>query len=319
MTRVAIFGASGYGGQELLRLLANHPDFMVVAATSDRLAGAPIEAMQPQLEGFYPGLEYTSPADDLPEGCEACFLAVPHGSAAPLVARLGDSMRIVDLSMDFRLDAERFVYGLTETNRIGIAKSHRVANPGCFATAALLALAPLAERGLLTGDVTLAQTTGSSGSGATVKAGTHHPERAQDMRAYKVLVHQHEPEIVCELRRLGADGFDVAMVPQSGPFSRGIFSVAHVRVPAGTDAAAIYAERYGDEFFVRVRELTPTLRHVARTNFCDIAVHQRGERVAILTAIDNLGKGMAGQAIQNMNLLFGLDETTGLKVPGGNA
>ena len=319
MIRVAIFGASGYGGQELLRLLANHPEFSVVAATSDRLAGRPVEALQPQLEGFYPGLVYSSPAAELPEGCAGCFLAVPHGSAAPLVEQLGDSLRIVDLSMDFRGDATRFAYGLTETNRSAIAESHRVANPGCFATGALLALAPLAERGLLSGDLTLAQTTGSSGSGATAKPGTHHPERAQDMRAYKVLRHQHEPEVVAELRRLGADGFDFAMVPQSGPFSRGIFSVAHLRVAPGTDAAAIYAERYGDEFFVRLRETTPALRQVVRTNFCDIAIHQRGDRVAILTAIDNLGKGMAGQAIQNMNLLFGLDETTGLKIPGGNA
>jgi N-acetyl-gamma-glutamyl-phosphate reductase len=138
------------------------------------------------------------------------------------------------------------------------------------------------------------------------------------MRAYKVLSHQHEPEVVRDLERAGGAGFEIAMVPQSGPFARGIFTVAHARVDESVDVAALYAERYRDEFFVRVREGTPTLRHVARTNFCDIAVHRRGGRVVVLSAIDNLGKGMAGQAIQNLNLVFGLDETAGLRTPGGN-
>ena len=138
------------------------------------------------------------------------------------------------------------------------------------------------------------------------------------MRAYKVLVHQHQPEIDQELRRLGAADFDLGMVPLSGPFVRGIFTVAHVRLPGDANVEEIYAEAYRDEFFVRLRRGTPTLRHVARTNYCDLSVHARGRRVVVLTAIDNLGKGMAGQAIQNMNLLFGLDETAGLRRPGVN-
>ncbi|MHC4959993.1 MAG: N-acetyl-gamma-glutamyl-phosphate reductase [Planctomycetota bacterium] len=316
MIDVAVFGASGYGGQELLRYLAGHPEFRVAAATSDRLAGTPVEQAMPQLQGFVDGLVFTRPDAPLPD-VAAAILAVPHGTAAPIVTRLPD-VKIVDLSMDHRDDSDGFVYGLTETNRARLAEAARVANPGCFATAAILALAPLAERGLLSGDVTLAQTTGSSGSGATAKAGTHHPERAQDMRAYKVLSHQHEPEVVRDLERAGGAGFEIAMVPQSGPFARGIFTVAHARVDESVDVAALYAERYRDEFFVRVREGTPTLRHVARTNFCDIAVHRRGGRVVVLSAIDNLGKGMAGQAIQNLNLVFGLDETAGLRTPGGN-
>jgi N-acetyl-gamma-glutamyl-phosphate reductase len=314
MIDVAVFGASGYGGQELLRYLAGHPEFRVAAATSDRLAGTPVARAMPQLDGFYDGLAFTRPDGPLPD-VQAAILAVPHGTAAPIVARLGD-LKIVDLSMDHRNDSDGFVYGLTETNRARVREATRVGNPGCFATAAILALAPLAEH--LAGDVTLAQTTGSSGSGATAKAGTHHPERAQDMRAYKVLTHQHEPEVVRDLERAGASGFELAMVPQSGPFARGIFTVAHLRVDESVDVAALYRERYEDEFFVRVREGTPTLRHVARTNFCDLAVHHRGGRVVVLAAIDNLGKGMAGQAIQNLNLMCGLDETAGLRSPGGN-
>lgn len=336
---VAIFGAAGYGGQELLHLLTAHPRFRVATVTSRQAEGRSVEDALPQLEGFYPGLRFSSPESDLPDGCAGAFLATPHGVSQPLFARLRErhpELRVVDLSGDFRLkdrdrfyavygaehkfpaDVGDFAYGLTETNRAEIMARRFVANPGCFATGALLALAPLAEHGLLRGDIALAQTTGSSGSGVALKPTTHHPERAQDMRAYKVLTHQHEPEVDQELRRLGATDFDLGMVPQSGPFARGIFTVAHVRVLEDVDVADLYAERYRDEFFVRLRRGTPTLRHVARTNFCDLSVHVRGQRAVVLTAIDNLGKGMAGQAVQNMNLLFGVDETAGLRRPGVN-
>jgi N-acetyl-gamma-glutamyl-phosphate reductase len=341
---VAIFGAAGYGGQELLRLLAVHPHFRAVAATSQRFEGKPVEEILPQLEGFYADLRFTRPEAPLPDGCAAAFLATPHGTSQQLFAMLHErypELDVVDLSGDHRLKdrelfysvygaehrfpdkASEFAYGIPETNRAEIRKTSFVANPGCFATGAILALAPLAEQGLLEGDVTLAQTTGSSGSGAEPRAGTHHPERAQDMRAYKVLAHQHQPEIVQELRRLGLAGmgvreFDLGMVPQSGPFSRGIFTVAHVRLPADVDAQEIYAGRYGPEPFVRLRRETPALRHVVRTNFCDVSVHQRGRRVVVLSAIDNLGKGMASQAIQNLNILFGIEETAGLLAPGAN-
>jgi N-acetyl-gamma-glutamyl-phosphate reductase common form len=341
---VAIFGAAGYGGQELLRLLPAHPHFRPVAVTSQRFDGKAVEEVLPQLEGFFPELRFTSPDAPLPEGCAAAFLATPHGVSQRIFTTLHErspEIDVVDLSGDHRLKdkdlfysvygaeqrfpdvARDFAYGLPETNREEIRKTSFVANPGCFATGAVLALAPLAENGLLEGDVTLAQTTGSSGSGADPKAGTHHPERAQDMRAYKVFTHQHQPEIVQELKRVALSGmgalpFDLAMVPQSGPFSRGIFTVAHARLPADMDAAELYARRYGPEPFVRLRRETPALRHVARTNFCDVSVHQHGRRVVVLSAIDNLGKGMASQAIQNMNILFGLDETVGLMAPGAN-
>ena len=315
-TPVAIYGATGYGGQELLRLLATHPEFTVAAALSRKQAGVAVEKVHPQLAGFYEGLEFSSPEAPLPHAIEVALLAVPHGTATAIAETLGDR-RIVDLSRDYR-DDDDWAYGVPETNRANIAESRRVANPGCFATGAVLALAPLARNSMLWDDITLAQTTGSSGSGAWAKQGTHHPERAQDMRAYKVLTHQHEPEVVRELRRLGASKFDIAMIPQSGPFARGIFTVAHLRTPESVDLEALYRKFYADAPFVRVREGTPTLRHVARTNFCDIAVHRRGERVVVLSAIDNLGKGMATQAIQNLNLICGVAETTGLLAPGAN-
>ncbi len=315
-TPVAVYGATGYGGQELLRLIAQHPELEVAAAFSRKQAGVAVETVHPQLAGFYSGLEFSAPDAALASNIEVAFLAVPHGTATELADKL-DSLRIVDLSRDRRAD-DAWAYGLTETNREAIAAARHIANPGCFATGALLALAPLAERGLLRDDITLTQTTGSSGSGANAGAGTHHPERVQDQRAYKVLTHQHEPEVVRELRRMESNGFDFAMIPQSGSFARGIFSVAHLRVPEEVDVAALYEERYRDEPFVRMREGTPALRHVVRTNFCDIAVHRRGARVVVLTAIDNLVKGMAGQAIQNLNLMLGLPETTGLLYPGAN-
>ena len=310
--KLAIYGATGYGGQELLRYLAVHPRFEVAAVVSGSQAGQPLAKVLPYLQGFYGARCFQSPEEPLPKDVEGAFLAVPHGAAAHLVDSLPEELRVVDLSMDFRTETRGFVYGLTETNRIRIRDVLRVANPGCFATGALLALAPLWELGALRGDVVLAQTTGSSGSGAQEKPTTHHPERAQDMRAYKVLVHQQLAEIEAQV----GEGCTVSMIPQSGPFSRGIFTVAHVRIDL--DVAAVYRERYDDEPFVRLREGTPALRHVARTNFCDVSVHAQDGHAVILSAIDNLGKGMAGQAVQNMNLLFGLDETMGLLLPGAN-
>jgi len=320
-TDVAIYGAAGYGGQELLRYLAGHPAFRVTAATSSRHAGKTVESVLPGLAGFYPDLTFVTPDTPLDDAVQAVFLATPHGASEAIATRLltaRPDLRVVDLSMDFRPETSGFVYGLVETNRERIRAASRVANPGCFATGALLALAPLYENNALEGPAMLSQTTGSSGSGAVEKPGTHHPERVQDMRAYKVLSHQHEAEIRAEMARFGskAEGW---MVPQSGPFARGIFTVAHATLARDVDVDTLYRARYGAETFVRLRDGTPTLRHVARTNFCDLAVHRRGDRVVVLSTIDNLGKGMAGQAIQNMNLICGFAEDAGLLVPGANA
>jgi len=337
---IAIVGAAGYGGQELLRLVATHPVFRVVHAGSRTHGGREVSEVLPQLQGFYRGLRFAGVETGIPAEAAAVVLAAPHGAARtlwPEIVAGRPDLRVVDLSADFRLKdraafdayyggahpsldaALDFVYGVPETNREAIRRARHVANPGCFATGAVLALAPLAEAGALRGDVCIAATTGSSGSGAEPKEGTHHPERAQDMRAYKVLAHQHLPEIEQELRRISGGGlFELSMVPQSGPFSRGIFTVAQLRVPDGVDAPALFRARYAREPFVRLRAETPALRHVVRTNFCDVAVVQKGTKVAVLSALDNLVKGMSGQALQNLNLMFELEETAGLLVPGAN-
>jgi N-acetyl-gamma-glutamyl-phosphate reductase len=214
-----------------------------------------------------------------------------------------------------------FVYGLTELFRERVSSARFVANPGCFATGAILALAPLASAGGVAGDVVVNGVTGSSGSGAEPRAGTHHPERDGDFRAYRVLSHQHVPEIEMALRAAGARSPRLAMVPHSAPLVRGIFTTA-CHFPAEPIPAArlseIYAAFAASEPFLRMRETTPRLATVRGTNFCDLAVAASpdGRRVVVMSAIDNLVKGMAGQAVQNLNLMFGRPETEGLGFSG---
>jgi N-acetyl-gamma-glutamyl-phosphate reductase len=216
------------------------------------------------------------------------------------------------------LTGGRWVFGSPETNRDLVRAARCVANPGCFATGAILAALPLARRGLVAGPVRHVAITGSSGSGAEASAGTHHPERVENVRAYKVLDHQHVPEIVRCLGLTPATPW--LMVPESGPFARGIFTSLFVDLARETTTAelrALFDEEYGDDPFVRMRADTPQVAHVRNTNFCDVSVRSAGRVAVVLTAIDNLGKGMVTQAIQNLNLMFGLDETAGLLRPGG--
>jgi len=338
--RVAIAGASGYGGAETLRWLADHPTFEVCAVTSRSHAGKSVADVHPHLAGFHETLKFVAtPEESLAAKPDAVVLALPHKESATNARRLLASkpdLRIVDLSGDHRLDDPKtyesaygaahphpdeltsgaWIYGIPEANRDAIKKATRVANPGCFATGAVLAVLPLARRGLVAGPVRHVAITGSSGSGAEPSAGTHHPERVENVRAYKVLDHQHVPEIV----RCTGVTTPWLMVPQSGPFARGIFTSVFVDLPREMTTAelrAVFAEEYGDDPFVRLRADTPQVAHVRNTNFCDIAVKASGRSAVVLTAIDNLGKGMVTQAIQNLNLMFGLDETAGLRRPGG--
>ena len=338
--RVAIAGGSGYGGAETLRWLAEHPAFEVCAVTSRSLGGKSVADVHPNLAGFHDALRFTATADELlATRPDAVVLALPHKEAASQARQMLDrapELRLVDLSGDHRLadpaQYESFygavhphpeeltggawIYGLPEAHREAIRSARRVANPGCFATAAILAVLPLARRGLVAGPVRHVAITGSSGSGAEPAAGTHHPERVENVRAYKVLDHQHVPEIV----RCTGVTTPWLMVPQSGPFARGIFTSVFVDLPRDMTTAelrAVFAEEYGDDPFVRLRADTPQVGHVRSTNFCDISVKASGRTAVVLTAIDNLGKGMVTQAIQNLNLMFGLEETAGLRRPGG--
>ncbi len=342
--RIGVAGASGYGGAETLRWLATHPGFEVCGVTSRRNAGRPVTAVHPHLAGFYDDLVFVEgPRELLAARPDAVVMGLPHRHAAAYAHALraiAPELRLVDLSGDHRLDdaglyrahygadhphpeqltSGAWEYGLPEANRTALEDARLVANPGCFATGALLAALPLARRGLITGAVRHVAMTGSSGSGIEPKAGTHHPERAGDVKAYKVLAHQHTPEVVLCLSRAGLDrATPWWMVPQSGPLARGIFTTLFVDLPPGTTEDAVraaFAEEYADAPFVRLRDGTPRIAHVRGTNFCDVSVTVAEGIAVVLAAIDNLGKGMASQAVQNLNLMFGLPETSGLLVPG---
>src|SRR6266568_1694569 len=338
--RVAIFGGSGYGGSELLRILLLHPNVEIRFVTANEHAGKAVTEVHRNLLGLT-DLRFIKAPDDL-EGLsdlDCAFFALPHGQAMELAPRLPASVKIIDLSGDFRLsdaqvftqhygrehaamDAQaQFVYGLTETNREVIRTARCIANPGCFATATLLGLAPLVANNLLSCRVIVDAKTGSSGSGAKAAANTHHPQRSNSFYAYKPFTHQHVPEIEQELRSIGDWKNELIFMTHSLPVSRGIFASIYTETKREvTEAAArkMFADFYRDSFFVRLVEGSPDINWVKTTNFCDIGFAARGRQLVVFTAIDNLVKGAAGQAVQNMNLMFGLDETTGLILTGSN-
>lgn len=335
---VAVVGASGYGGSEILRLLLYHPFVEVTALTSRRHAGQSVGAVHPNLVSHTDLFFSDDPMEKVADDCEAVFLALPHGEAMTRVGEFAKRDRLIlDLSADFRLkDPEAweatygrphaapgllpsFVYGQTECFREEIRKSRRIACPGCFPTGSILALAPLAREGLLKGRVVVSAATGSSGSGAEPGDRTHHPTRAEDFRAYKPLVHPHVHEIVQALNALGARDLELLFVPHSAPMVRGIFTTAVAALAVPMDAAgiqALYRMHYQDKPFVRVLPESPRAAVVAGTNFADLSATARGKDAVLLSAVDNLVKGAAGQAVQNLNLIMGWPETTGLEFPG---
>ncbi len=335
--RVGIYGGSGYGGAELLRLLLFHPNVELVFVTANEQAGKPVAEVHRNLNGLTQ-LNFIS-APEKPEAVDCIFLALPHGQAMAIVPGLPQDVKAIDLSGDFRLRDQsvfekhykqthtamqaqtEFVYGLTETNRDAIPGARLIANPGCFATATLLGLAPLVANHLLNGRVVVDAKTGSSGSGAKAAANTHHPQRMTSFYAYKPFTHQHVPEIEQELAHIGDWTNELVFMTHSLPVARGIF--ASIYAEANRDLSeeelrGIYADYYRESFFVRLVKGSPDINWVKTTNFCDIGFAVRGKQIVIFSALDNLVKGAAGQAIQNMNLMFGLDETTGLKLVGTN-
>lgn len=337
--KIAIFGGSGYGGSELLRILLAHPNAEIVLVTANEHAGKPVASVHKNLFGltdlsFVPAPEDLSSLSDV----DLVFFALPHGQALNLIPRLPGNTKAIDLSGDFRIDdpavfkkyygldhaggvQSEFVYGLTETNREAIRTAKYIANPGCFATATLLATAPMVKSGLLTGQIVVDAKTGSSGSGAKPAANTHHPQRMTSFYAYKPFAHQHVPEIEQHLGRIGEFSQKLVFMTHSLPVARGIFASCYFEATVeltNEDLKNLYAHFYEGSFFVRVVEGSPDINWVKTTNFCDIAVHSSGRNVVVFSAIDNLVKGAAGQAVQNMNLMFGLDETTGLKLVGTN-
>ena len=308
MIRVGVVGATGYAGAELVRILLGHPRVELAAVASRSRTGR-LDAALPALAGFTE-LEFVAP-DALPD-LDAVLLAVPHGAAAPLLPSLR-APRIFDLSRDHR-HADGWVYGQVEWNGAQLPDADRIAVPGCFATAIALALAPFAKAGLLAGPARVAAATGSTGSGATPSPTTHHPERFVNLKAYKVLSHQHAPEITTFLRTLGPFPH-LHFVPLSAPVDRGILATCFLPLQPGVDAAAVLADAYGDAPGIRLRAGSPELRQVRGTALCDLFATQDGDEAVVLSALDNLGKGAAGQAVQCLNLAFGLPQQLGLRTP----
>jgi N-acetyl-gamma-glutamyl-phosphate/LysW-gamma-L-alpha-aminoadipyl-6-phosphate reductase len=341
--KAAIIGGSGYGGAELARRLLIHPEVELVRVASIDHVGEPLGAVHPNLDGATDlKFEDLSPTDAV-KGCDVALLALPHKVTAAKVPELiAAGVKIVDMSGDFRLrDAATyekhygakhphpellgtFVYGLPELNRDKIKKAKYVASPGCFATTIELALLPLARAGMLDGAVIhTTGITGSSGSGIAPQAGTHHPSRAGNLKTYKPLEHQHVPEIVQTLEDAGAKQLELRFVPVSAPLTRGIFATCFLELPAELDSgklAGLFDEMYTREPFVRRpgNKRLPEVVAVAGSNYAEVgfavgAVVNGKRTVTCFSAIDNLIKGGAGQAIQNMNLVLGCDERASLE------
>jgi len=338
--KAAIFGGSGYGGSELLRIILFHPNIEICLVTANEHAGKAVGEVHKNLNGLTE-LMFSKTPEDLStlEYLDVVFFALPHGQALNLIPDLPGNVKAIDLSGDFRIEdadvfkefykldhtaaelQKDFVYGLTETNRAAISAAKYIANPGCFATATLLALAPMVSSGLLTGKIIVDAKTGSSGSGAKTAANTHHPQRMNSFYAYKPFTHQHVPEIEQHLRSVGGFSNELVFMTHSLPVARGIFASCYLETTTNLtneDLRNLYSHFYQDAFFVRIVESSPDINWVKNTNFCDISVHSQGKQVVVFSAIDNLVKGAAGQAVQNMNLMFGLDEKSGLIFTGSN-
>ena len=340
--QAVVFGATGYVGGELLRLIAAHPELELAAAVSTSRAGAPIAETFTNLGSAYGIRRFTGPdewLDDVATGSRlALFSAAPHGASAAMVAEALQAasqhdceVHVVDCSADFRyasqLDYEG-VYGtehgapdLLPQFQSGVPehvqqlRAPHVGHPGCFATAVLLAAVPLLQSGLSEPEIFVTGITGSTGSGRNPQPGTHHPERHSNLYAYKPLAHRHAPEIAAMIEAATGRATRVHFVPHSGPFARGIHATVHARASSTASTAALrdaIASTYEDAPFVEVVGGTPRLKGVVASNYCQIGCAVSDDAVVVMSVIDNLIKGAAGGAVQWMNRLWGLPETTGL-------
>ena len=317
--RVGIVGGAGYTGGEMIRLLINHPAVSIAFIHSTSNTGNPVSKVHGDLIGETE-LVFT---DVLKNDIDVLFLCVGHGDAKKFLAEnvIADTIKVIDLSQDFRLNLSAstgnrtFVYGLPELNKEKIKSASNIANPGCFATAIQLGLLPLAKAGVL-GDVYTTGITGSTGAGQGLSGTSHFSWRANNIQAYKTLQHQHINEIHQSLQQLeGNDGMEVHFVPWRGDFTRGIYvsSIIDCGLPL-EEVKQLYTKFYEDQPFTHVSDLMIDLKQVVNTNKCLLHIEKQGSKIVVHSAIDNLLKGASGQAVQNMNLIFGLEETTGLKL-----
>ena len=342
MIKAGVVGGTGYTGAELLRLLAVHPQVELSVITSRSEAGRPVSELFPGLRGKL-DIAFTEPDDDALAACDLVFFATPNGIAMKSVPQLLEKgVKVIDLAADFRLSntddwhqwygiehacpniLEEAVYGLPEMNRTDIASAQLVANPGCYPTATQLGLLPLIREGLVSGNIIVDAKSGVSGAGRGAKVGSLLCETSESFKAYGVPGHRHLPEIRQGISRMAQDApafsGELVFVPHLTPMIRGIHSTLYCTVTDhSVDLQALFEQTYANEPFVDVMPAGshPETRSVRGCNQCRIAVHrpQGGDTVVVLSVIDNLVKGAAGQAIQNMNIMYEFDEVTGLNTP----
>ena len=340
--QAVVLGATGYVGGELLRLIATHPNLQLVAAVSESRSGQPIAETFPHLTGVYADTNFSSHDDwlaSIADGSKlALFSAAPHGASAALIARVLKAaavkklqIHVVDSSADFRYSKQgdyEAVYGgehgapelldqfyCAVPEHAGDIEAAHVGHPGCFATAILLASVPLLKSGLTAAEVFVAATTGSTGSGRSPQPGTHHPERHSNTYAYKPLSHRHAPEIARLCEAASGRASKVNFVPHSGPFARGIYATVQAKLISDVSEQQlrdVFASTYAESPFVQLVDGTPRLKNVVASNYCHIGVAVEDGTIVVLSALDNLVKGAAGGAVQWMNRLWKLPESSGL-------
>ena len=310
MIRAGIIGGAGYTAGELVRILVNHPEAEIAWIHSESQAGKPVAEHHPGLVGDT-DLVFTDVIDL--DGIDVLFLCSAHGKSRAFWEEhpCPPGLKVIDLAQDFRDESDGYVYGLPELNRDRISRARKVANPGCFATAIQLALLPLAKAGLLGGDVHVQAVTGSTGAGVKPAPTTHFSWRSDNLSIYKVLTHQH----LLEIRRNLGIGDNLHFIPVRGDFARGIFAVCETACSLTIEeVSALYQDFYADAPFTWVLSGPVDLKQVVNTNKCLIALEMHEGRLVITSVIDNLLKGASGQAVQNLNLMFSLPETAGLRL-----
>jgi N-acetyl-gamma-glutamyl-phosphate reductase len=328
MIKVGIVGSAGYTGGELIRLLVFHPEVSIVFANSNSNAGNPVSQVHTDLLGVT-DLKFT---DTLSKEIDVLFMCVGHGDAVKFIDSntdyfKGSTFKIIDLSQDFRLveknktynltlNTQNFIYGLAELQKEKIKKANYIANPGCFATCIQLGLYPLAAKGLIKDEIHISGITGSTGAGQSLSTTSHFSWRNNNFSIYKAFTHQHLKEITQSLKQL-QPSLDKAInfIPFRGDFTRGIYATIYTKYEGSIEEAyKMYEDYYAGHPFTHVSKVNPDLKQVVNTNNTIIYLEKHDDKLLIVSMNDNLLKGASGQAVQNMNLMFGLEETTGLKL-----
>ena len=315
MIKAGIIGGAGYTAGELIRILIHHPEVELDFVYSTSQPGKPVAGIHQDLLGET-DLEFSG---EINKNTDVVFLCLGHGNSVKFLAenQFSENTKIIDLSTDYRMDGEHeFVYGLPEFNKKKIKNANFIANPGCFATAISLAILPLAKAGLLQNDVHINAVTGATGAGTSLSATTHFTWRDNNFSSYKAFEHQHLNEIGQSLKKLQDNKLpELNFIPNRGNFSRGIHATAYTKFDGSLEEAkAIFTEAYKDSAFTFLVEEALHLKQVVNTNKCLLKLQKFGDKILITSIIDNLLKGASGQAVENMNLMFGFEESLGLKL-----